>query len=191
MVLNQEFEKRAIAFDANGNYIPGIHQVTMQEFEELFIKNMPQSSTRKRNLDGLRNFFDSDIMNHCQQAITKIWIDGSFCTNKENPNDIDGVIFLDPHPSKLEITNNFLSRFNEWHFLAHEKFYSDLYPIYDVGVITPNIDDYLSIMPREDVHGLIQQFDHDMKYWMGQFSFDRNRNPKGIFEIITDGGVLS
>lgn len=191
MVLNRAYEKNPIAFDDNGNYIPGIHRITIKEFEDIFIKNMPESLTRKRNLNGLRNFFGSNIMTHYKEAITKVWLDGSFCTSKENPNDIDGVIFLDSHPSKLEITNDFLLHFDQWHNLAHEKFYSDLYPIYDGEIITENMDDYLSIMTRDDVNSLIQKFDYDMKYWMGQFTFDRNRKPKGIFEIVTDGGVLS
>lgn len=180
-----------VHFDGNGNFIPGIHRIDLDSFQNIFIGGINGSTTRQRNLDGFKDFFSCPYMEKYREIITRVWLDGSFCTAKTNPNDIDGVMFLDPHPSKIQITNEFLEAFPKWHQEAHDYYYSDLYPIYDVDSLKQDMSDYLNLMPQNEVINLQQKFDSDMKYWMGQFTFDRERNPKGIFEIIVNGGALS
>ena len=182
---------KKLSFDHIGNYTPGIHNIDLNSFQRIFISGIINSTTRQRNLDGLQAFLNCEYMDKYRDVITRVWLDGSFCTSKTNPNDIDGVIFLDPHPSKIEITQEFLQNFNTWHEDAHDRYYSDLYPIYDVDRMTKDINDYLKVMPSEEVTSLQGKFDSDMKYWMGQFTFDRGRNPKGIFELMMNGGALS
>ena len=83
-------------FDADGLLPPGIHWATWDEVAATF-GNTPW---RRRLLDGLKMAIDSLRQAGCRT----VYIDGSFVTSKEVPNDFDacweeeGVApeFLDP-----------------------------------------------------------------------------------------------
>ncbi len=68
---------------ANGELPPGIHMATIAEVESAF----GQSNDRRRRLiKGLK-----EVMAIFKVAsVSKIFVDGSFTTDKEEPNDIDG-----------------------------------------------------------------------------------------------------
>ena len=70
------------AFDANGNLPPGVYRVSMQEIRARFAWN----ATRRRLLDGLTRA----VASLAAAGVRRVWIDGSFVTAKEEPNDIDG-----------------------------------------------------------------------------------------------------
>ena len=77
-------------FDENGNLPPGIYNMTLEDIEKIFSKN--QSSKRKEIMmeykKHLRELKDTGyFLDH--------WIDGSFTTSKENPNDIDTLTEFD------------------------------------------------------------------------------------------------
>src|SRR5688572_13185929 len=76
-----------LEFDHNGNLPPGIHQGTWDEFANRFGWNRH----RQRLIEGLRA-----AVRHLQQAGCRvIYVDGSFVTAKEVPNDYDAVWDVD------------------------------------------------------------------------------------------------
>lgn len=69
------------SFDWNGNLPPGIHQATLSEIENRFAGN----ATRKRLFEAL-----SKVVNMFQECQCQgLYLDGSFITNKQEPNDYD------------------------------------------------------------------------------------------------------
>lgn len=77
-------------FDKKGNLPYGLYNMTLDEIEEIFSKN--KSSKRqeimkeyKKHLEELQK--TGYYLDH--------WIDGSFTTTKENPNDIDTLTEFD------------------------------------------------------------------------------------------------
>jgi hypothetical protein len=93
-------------FDSNGNLPPGVYDVSLEEIEHCFAWN----DRRKKLFEGLR----AAIINLTQANVKRVWIDGSFVTNKDDPNDIDGYwesdkdvdadkidpVFLDMYPPR-------------------------------------------------------------------------------------------
>jgi len=71
------------ALQTNGELPPGEHQASLAEVEAMY-----GSSTDRRKLlmRGLREAASNFEMS----GVRTLWIDGSFITDKEAPNDIDG-----------------------------------------------------------------------------------------------------
>lgn len=103
-----------------------------------------------------------------------------FLTKKVNPNDLDLVIFYRPDDiiskemaSQLQLLINKISR----------QYSCDAYFCFTLGHLTDLQKSQLGN------HKIMET------YWMGQFTFDRNRRPKGMVEIteseiqIFKGGV--
>ena len=71
-------------FNENGELPDGEYVVSLDEIETKFGCSNEQ---RRRLMQGLR----AATANFRKANVRKLWIDGSFITDKENPNDIDGV----------------------------------------------------------------------------------------------------
>ncbi|MFH7015206.1 DUF6932 family protein [Flavobacterium sp. FlaQc-47] len=71
----------AITFQKNGNLLPGIHIMTIEEFEI----NYGYNDYRKKLIEGLK--IGISHLKDC--GCKKIFIDGSFVTTKEIPGDFD------------------------------------------------------------------------------------------------------
>ena len=72
------------ALQANGELPPGEHQTSLKEVESVF-----GSSNDRRKLLMLR--LREAARNFELSGVRTIWVNGSFVTDKEQPNDIDGV----------------------------------------------------------------------------------------------------
>jgi hypothetical protein len=70
-------------FDENGNLPPGEHQCSWQEFVARFGIN----NHRLELLEGMKRA----LLNLKDAGCTKVWIDGSFTTCKDEPADYDGM----------------------------------------------------------------------------------------------------
>lgn len=165
-------------FDSFGNAMPGIHQVNLSEFEEIFVLSFKKSSKREQIYSNFIKFFNLQILNKYRTVISKLWIDGSFSTAKVEPNDIDGIIFLkfsndEEYHLAMEFQELHATYFKK---LAYE-YDCDLYVQFDID----------KIPTRNSVNESYSRFydnvDLYTKYWMGQFCFDRQQRPKGIFEL--------
>jgi hypothetical protein len=69
-----------------------IHTITGAEFKEAFLDNMPSSLTRPEIYAGMIRLINRLIT---YNVVKKIWIDGSFVTDKQNPDDVEICFFLD------------------------------------------------------------------------------------------------
>ncbi|TAF63742.1 MAG: hypothetical protein EAZ55_12810 [Cytophagales bacterium] len=68
-------------------------QIDLPTFEQIFVSGFPNSVTRPRlwaNYQAFIQRFEQRVTSHFVQ-----WINGSFVTQKENPNDIDLITFID------------------------------------------------------------------------------------------------
>lgn len=82
--------KKFNGFDENGNLPPGIYNMTLDEIEEIFSKN--KSLKRREIMKAYKNHL-TELKN--TGYYLDHWIDGSFVTSKENPNDIDTLTEFD------------------------------------------------------------------------------------------------
>ncbi len=135
---------------------PGIHDITKGDLPNHFAS--PFSNQEKRI--QLIERFNYLIEKVEQIGIPfEIWINGSFVTNKEEPNDIDIVFFFDPVKANSlpddkkilleEVANNPFSKY---------RYNCDVYFI-------PNDNQVLR------------------SYWRGWFGYTRSETPKGFARI--------
>jgi hypothetical protein len=75
-------------FDSNGNLPPGIHEANFDEVVDRF--SLPRSRHRESRTNKLRAFYSSFLRRYA----TRVYIDGSYVTNKLSPKDVDLVVFL-------------------------------------------------------------------------------------------------
>jgi hypothetical protein len=71
---------------------PGLHDVAEHELDNHFLSAFGESKTRPALIAGLRAFLKG--LSRAGIAF-EVWLDGSFCTKKIDPNDIDLVVFAD------------------------------------------------------------------------------------------------
>jgi hypothetical protein len=69
------------SFDKHGNLPPGIHPATWDEIVERYATN----ERREQLMDGLRAAIES----LCTAGCARVYLDGSFVTEKELPGDFD------------------------------------------------------------------------------------------------------
>ena len=135
---------------------PGIHDISESDLENHFLSGFPSSSTRQRLISGLKKYLK--LLKSIGVKF-EIWIDGSFTTEKEDPGDIDLVVF----GSTTELN----------HLPSPKK--SQLHALFDRVSIKNAIGCDVLFAVAED---------QDMRsYWRGWYGFDRNENPKGIARI--------
>ena len=135
---------------------PGIHDISESDLENHFLSSFPSSSTRQRLISGLKKY-----LKRLKSIGVKfeIWIDGSFTTEKEDPGDIDLVVF----GSTTELN----------HLTPPKK--SQLHALFDRVSIKNAIGCDVLFAVAED--------QNMRNYWRGWYGFDRNENPKGIARI--------
>ncbi len=96
---------------ANGELPLGAHVATMQEVENRFGNS---SDRRKLLMAGLK----SAVEQFEKAEVKKIFVDGSFTTDKEAPNDIDGCWATSGvNEAKLDLLDK-----NFWSFKTVEEF---------------------------------------------------------------------
>lgn len=91
-------------FDEFGNLLPGEHNLTLEQFKNNFVEDVyfEKSTTRTVIHNNFSELINELINLDLLDGLTKIWIDGSFSTQKLNPNDIDLILFYDFASEKKE-----------------------------------------------------------------------------------------
>lgn len=124
--------------------------------ENHFLSAFPSSNTRGKLIYGFKQYLAA-LKNIGVKL--EIWIDGSFVTEKDDPNDIDLVIFgshaeIDrlPDESKNQL-RALLDRVNIKH--------------------ATGCDVLFAVAEDQNIRS----------YWRGWYGFDRDENPKGIARI--------
>jgi hypothetical protein len=106
------------AFDEHGNLPPGVHWVTWKEVARRFGGN----AHRRCLLAGLRK----SILALQHAGCDKIYINGSFVTSKENPDDFDGCWDVDE--VSLDLLDPVLKDFTKRQAAQKKKFGGELFP---------------------------------------------------------------
>jgi hypothetical protein len=135
---------------------PGLHPVDEAQLEAHFVYPFNGSTTRPALLSGLRAYLQALR----QAGVTfEVWLDGSFSTQKVDPNDVDLVVFADPDelnrlpPSLQTYLRGLFDRTT-----AKRQYGCDV-------LFAPSSDLNLR------------------SYWRGWYGFDRLEQPKGIARL--------
>lgn len=141
-------------FDNNGNLFPyKAHTTDLNEFEAVFGFDQRRKlllSTLSTFIIGVQSIIPDDFT---------IWVDGSFVTQKHNPNDIDIVVFIN--------FQHFESKENQLTALKERQEFVDLY--------------YVKVFPNDHPNFDLTQF--DKLDWFHFFTSDRKNKRKGFIEL--------
>lgn len=157
-----------LKFDERGNLSPyGKSEMKRSEFKEMFVDAFIETSTRYEIYNNFEKYvteFGAEI-----SFDFKVWINGSFVTNKQNPGDIDIVSLLD-YRIALERTVILQDKFLNRSSLKEFK-----------------IDAYVVRTYPED-HKEYGKTRSDLLYWEHWFSNSKKnrakkRFPKGFIEL--------
>lgn len=136
---------------------PGLHSHTLADLRRLCVNRFPESITRPSLMDNLQKVIE---LLGSKNVVAEVWIDGSFLTEKLNPDDVDLVVIVEAsdYANALPETKAFVAWFGSNSMYARFK-----------------CDNYLFV--RDDSS---TQSDYVHAYWLRQFGFSRGNQMKGI-----------
>lgn len=144
---------------------PGFHPLTIEQLEEVCVSRFNGSETRREILDGLKG-----VISKLNEVGIKseVWINGSFTTLKENPEDVDIAVKIDhtylEHGTPEQVKT---LQWIEGNLKRSHK-----------------CDSYLvHLFPREDPRAVLN--DYNLAMWIRQFGFSRRNEYKGLAVIQT------
>ena len=153
-----------LEYDVNGYLKPYAPiPLSINLFEEEFVYNFSTSTTRRRLFNAYQVY--NTLLNELLPKGFTQWVNGSFVTQKVDPNDFDLVTFIPNH-----IYERFEKEFNEISDLRHR------YP--------RDIHGYLLITyPKE--HAWHIRYEYSRIQWLYDFgtSIGRKKYPKGFIEL--------
>ncbi len=143
-------------FDANGFLKPATFiELDLETFKRTFVADFPASKTRKMIFTNYLAYMEQMQVTVGKNGFYQ-WLDGSFVTQKENPNDLDIVTFLD--------TQIIASKKKELQALGG-----------DTLLKQKQLDCYfVEVFPSTHKNYFLYQ--SDKMYWLHQFSYTK-RNP--------------
>ncbi len=139
----------------------GFQDIRLDQLRPRFLDCFPSSTTRENILRKFKNWVQrvKKLNVKCE-----IWIDGSFATEKIDPQDIDIVIFI----NSTDIRNLSATKKLELEILTNERFTEEQRK-------ECFCDSYL-VFADDDL---------GRRYWKGKFGLTYNKQkPKGIFRIV-------
>jgi hypothetical protein len=132
----------------------GIHDIDIESLEDVFLEPFTEQSHRQKLINGLKKFLS--LLQSFDMPL-EVWLDGSFSTEKPNPNDVDICVF----GSNSDIT----------------KLGSDGSALFQSLFDCPQ---ETKIRYCCDVYFADPDYDEERMSYLGLFGFSRNENPKGI-----------
>lgn len=135
---------------------PGIHELDIPTLESSFVTRFSDSGYRPRLFGGFKVLL---------QRLTdlgipfEVWIDGSFATEKPDPEDIDALFIFDQatgDSASSEVQRELAVIFGEDGRIETRLRYGC------------------------DVYLILANDDKSRSYWRGWFGFTRDEKPKGI-----------
>jgi hypothetical protein len=151
-----------LQFDIRGNLQapPDFIEMGWTDFKTYFVDNQPIDSTRKRIFEGFELF-----LNELEQLWQKpfiLWINGSFCSQKSNPNDVDVLIEVEygNNDAEIVVIQQMIRQFRiERHLL---------------------VDCYV-LVRYAATHPLHSWYQSDYVYWLNQWGFTQPNRRKQKF----------
>lgn len=136
---------------------PGIHKISLESLEKMVLSPFEEKRTRSHLCNRLRVLIQ-DLKAYRVEMI--IWIDGSMCSKKPYPSDIDIVLFLNQE---------------DLNKLSAEKYNDLLSLLVNRNTIRARYgcDLYFNYMSDEDKY----------HYWRSRFSFNQLYEAKGFIQI--------
>jgi len=144
---------------------PGFHDLDDSSIKRLCVDKFPES-TRRGMLYYNYTQLISDIRSLQQQfkCFIELWIDGSFTTEKPEPDDIDILLVID-------------------HALLDQvpvMFQPQIEKLLDRPFIKHNYNIDLLLLYKNHAGC---DYENDRMYWRGVFCHDREDTPKGIARL--------
>ena len=160
-----------LQFNSDGLLEAGIHKMSLEDFKIRFVSSFSYSKTRSRIYNNLVSWCKDLVKNY---HIYEIWIDGSYVTEKINPNDVDCVVFF--------YADGYLKAAPIWSTLRNK---ADIDGYFSLAICHENE----RVVPPKEYATFVNR----RNYWRGQFGFDRLDRPKGIIAIdpgqFSNGGI--
>ena len=140
----------------------GLHQVSVSDIEAMCVDRFDDSNLRPRIFSRLRAFIEAVTDTGVRG---ELWVDGSFITLKDEPNDVDLVLWIDGREplSSVQVSRLDEIRSGELRERSRNNPYCDIY--------TARSTDYWR------------------DYWRDLFGTGHNGMPKGIIQVTINGGV--
>lgn len=139
---------------------PGFHDLDDAQVKSLCVDAFPESVRRSMLYCNYIQLV-SDIRNINKQfnCFIEVWVDGSFTTEKPEPDDIDILLVIDPNRLNLVpvMFQPQIEKFLNRQYIKHN---------YKIDLLLLE-------------HGK----DEDRMHWRGVFGHDREDTPKGIVRI--------
>jgi hypothetical protein len=148
----------------------GWHPMTLSELRRLCVDQFLLSATRPMLMAGLETIAGRLVT---ASIVGNLWVNGSFLTEKINPADTDVVLEVDA-PSMYDNGSREQKDEIDWIIgnLKNTPLKCDCYPLFTYPI----------------PHLLFQEGEWWRAYWIHQFGFSREVDPKGIVTIsIPDG----
>lgn len=164
-------------FDLRGNLQPYEKvKLSLEEFKGFFVDQFSGNSQREQVFDSYLNFvhdFSAQVSTQFTHRVAGRWIDGSFVTTKEYPNDIDFVTFI-----------------NHELFEAKEKLIHENLRL--EGAKKKYAVDAYTLRQYPEEHAKYMLYRSDWVYWYHWFSQTKKNRakkkyPKGFIEIEFNG----
>lgn len=138
----------------------GRHEVSLAELRQICVDGFPLSTTRYKIMEGLEKVLQELRAGSIEG---EVWVDGSFVTEKMNPEDVDLVLrvsaqFYDNATDKQRKTVDWLASNLRNTHLCHSY----------------------SFMEWPENHPNYWPGQYMFNYWMRQFGFSRGNEMKGI-----------
>ena len=150
----------AAVFEYPPLLVPGLHLHTISELKNLCVDPFPHSSTRQDIMTG----FEAVVNSLSSKNIdAEVWVNGSFLTEKLNPNDSDIVVWVDESVFKNGSgdTRKVLTWINS---NLRDQHLCDSY--------------ICTKYPNTSQQYTLNEYHH--AYWLRQFGFSRGIEYKGI-----------
>lgn len=150
--------------DSNGN-LPehnDFYRPTLTEFIDRFV-NIEDPTRRKSLYEKYEKY-----CKRFKKILIKVWIDGSYTTNKPKPGDIDLTVHFDA--TKSDNLKNI-------HIMERRYFFDKKYihKIYECHT------QYVPVYPKDDARYALTKIQREK--WRKHFTKDRQGNQKGLIEM--------
>ena len=149
-------------FEPNGHLKAGLHDWTIEEIKDRLVNQFPTSTTRPSIMTGFEQL-RSEMVG--LKVEVEQWLDGSYVTKKENPGDLDLLNCI----SEDAVNKLSPPQQHSLYQLVSGK----------ATKATHHCDSYY-LVTVPDGHPASDFCRQQRKYWMGEFGYDRNDQPKGI-----------